>query len=270
MTPNPFDALLSRHAAWLFVLAHPGHELRAYHVLERARPRVAVLTDGSGGSATSRIDDTRVLLKSVGAVAAEVFGAVTDRQAYEGLMSGEAAGFLAVADALVLEIHRSGVTAVVVDAAEGYNPVHDVCHWIGRAVVDRAAASTPGLEAFELDLVGHPDGRGPGVRIALDGPAFDRKLRAIAEYSAVAGEAAAAFARYGRDAFRTEFLRALGPAAIPPAAWVPEYERIGDERVRSGQYSSVLRYHQHVRPVLEALVSTGAIAHANAAGTAHK
>ena len=262
--------LAGRHRDWLFVIAHPGHELRAYHVLERVRPAVAVLTDGSGSVAVSRIGDTRALLDRTRSTPARVFGAFTDRDAYEALMTGDAEAFRNVADTLVSDVLAAGTTAIVVDAAEGYNPVHDVCHWIGRSVAERVAERGRSIEAFELDLVGHPEGSGVGVRVHLDEMAFARKLDAVHRYQALAGEAAAAFAHYGSEAFRVEFLRCLTPCAIPPRTWVPHYETVGEARVRSGQYTSVLRYRLHVRPILEALELTGAFSNAGAAGSAYQ
>lgn len=265
-----FDMLVDQHRDWCFIVAHPGHELRAYHVLELVRPLVAVLTDGSGSMASSRIDDTRDLLDRAGGTPAGVFGAFTDRQAYEALMSGNADAFRNVLDALVSEVYASGATAVVIDAAEGYNPVHDVCHWMGRAVIDRMAARGRTLEGFELDLVGHPDGDGTGVRVNLDEAAFARKLEAVERYQALAGEAEAAFAHYGADAFRVEFLRHLPAGTIPPGSWVPHYETVGEARVLTGQYSAVLRYGLHVRPILEALDTNGALSNAGAARSTYQ
>ena len=265
-----FEVLEDRHRDWFFIVAHPGHELRAYHVLERVRPAVAVLTDGSGSMASSRIGDTRALLEGAGGTAAGVFGAFTDRQAYEALMTGDADAFLRVVDDLVREVRASDATAIVIDAAEGYNPVHDVCHWIGRTVIDRLAAMGRNIDAFELDLVGHPDGDGAGVRVSLDEAAFARKLDAVERYEALAGEAAAAFAHYGADAFRVEFLRHLPEGVIPPGTWVPHYETVGEARVLSGQYSAVLRYGLHVRPILEAFDPNGALSNATAARSAYQ
>src|SRR6185503_2971693 len=128
----------------------------------------------------------------------------------------------------------------------------------------RVRAAARDVDAFELDLVGHPDGDGDGIRVALDDDAFARKLEAVARYRALAGEADAAFERYGRDAFRVEFLRCLTPTRLRRATWMPFYERMGEARVRAGHYASVLRYGRHVRPVLEALDRTGAESHADA------
>ena len=37
---------------------------------------------------------------------------------------------------------------------------------------------------------------------------------------------------------------------------MPYYEQVGEARVRSGLYTSVLRYGSHVRPVIDALLAS--------------
>ena len=49
------------------LLAHPGHELVIHEFVSRARPLVAVLTDGSGNSGESRIDSTTRVLEATDA-----------------------------------------------------------------------------------------------------------------------------------------------------------------------------------------------------------
>src|ERR671917_288531 len=50
------------------VVAHPGHELCVYGWLEQARPRVFVLTDGSGRSGIPRLQSTTKILARHGAI----------------------------------------------------------------------------------------------------------------------------------------------------------------------------------------------------------
>lgn len=241
---------------WAFVLGHPGHELRVFHLAERARPIVSVLTDGSGSTGHARLAETTAVLASVGARPGPVYGVFSDAAAYSHLMRGEVAPFVAVSDALAQHFVDAGISAVLVDAAEGYNPTHDICHWIGREAAATAARHGRAVRVFEVDLVGPPDGIGTGVRLVLDDTAFQRKLDAVNRYGALAGEAASAFAEHGRAAFRTEFAREVAPAEIPDPSWIPHYERVGEERVRQGRYNTVLRYGAHVRPVLLALRAT--------------
>jgi hypothetical protein len=248
---------------WFLILAHPGHELRVHHLLERFTPTVAVITDGSGSTGVSRLGDSRQLLSSAGAQAAELFGPLTDRDAYRALMDGNAAPFSALIERLANAVRDARAQCVLIDAAEGYNPVHDVCHWIGRAVASRARFLNTDVELFEIDLVAHPEGDGDGLRITLDDRAFERKLAAASRYHTLAAEAATAFGRYGQDAFRTEFVRRVGDASLPPAAWKPHYEQVGEERVKAGLYPSVLRFGAHVRPLIESVLDSERLSRAD-------
>ena len=254
-------SLLSDSVSWILVFAHPGHELRAHHLMERVHPSVFVLTDGSGSTTTARLEESRTLLTAAGARTAATFGPLTDHQAYAAVMAADAEPFLAEVDRLTTTLDTQRVRAVVVDAAEGYNPVHDVCHWIGQAAVMRARERGAQVALFEIDLIAHPDRPGNGLRLELDDEAFARKLAAIARYAALQAEATAAFERYGRDAFRVEFLRKVATASVRPSTWVPYYEEVGNARVLEGRYSSVLRYGAHVRPVIQRLLESARPAH---------
>jgi len=240
---------------WALVVAHPGHELRAFHFLERATPRVSVLTDGSGSQGTSRLDATTRVLDEAGATRDTLYGCFTDKSAYAQLITLESMPFVAAAYQLSDTFTHHGITAVLTDAAEGYNPIHDLCHGIAEAGVRLCGALAPRL--FELDLVGRPDASGVGIRLTLDDRAFAKKLDAVHRYTALTDEATDAFARHGQEAFRIEFLRQAAIGGLRPATHVPYYEQIGDERVRQGRYNSVLRYSTHVRPLLATLHALG-------------
>jgi hypothetical protein len=230
-----------------------------------------VLTDGSGSTTTSRLGESRVLIAHAGAKVAPTFGPLTDREAYAALMAADARPFQAHLDRLADVLITQQVSAVVVDAAEGYNPVHDVCHWIGCAATLRARQHGLKVRLFELDLIAHPDSPGSGIRLRLDDAAFARKLDAIGRYDALQAEADAAFERYGRDAFRIEFLREVVIGGPRPASSVPYYEEVGNARVREGRYTSVLRYGAHVRPVIDELLgSVQSAHHATNLGTLHQ
>ena len=268
---DPSLTRLDSATSWFLIFAHPGHELRAHHFLERVQPTVAVLTDGSGATGASRLDQTRESLANTGARPAPIFGVLSDRDAYAALMAADAKPFVALRDQLADLLREQRAGAVVVDAAEGYNPVHDICHWLGRAAVAKARRAVEHIDVFELDLMSHPNGAGSGLRLALDDRAFERKLEAVARYHALAREAEAAFDHHGRDAFRVEFLRRVVDAPVPSRSWVPYYEEIGETRVSTGRYTSVLRYAHHVRPVIETLLELPPPSfHAEDLGTLHQ
>src|SRR5262245_43976834 len=108
------------------VVAHPGHELRVHGWLQQVRPLVCVMTDGSGRSGCSRVAATRRLLSEVGARPGGIYGRWTDARVYEALLGGEFAFFTAIAEELAATLVTEQIQYVATDAAEGYNPTHDI------------------------------------------------------------------------------------------------------------------------------------------------
>ncbi len=239
----------------MLVIAHPGHELRVHGWLEQARPRVLVLTDGSGRSDTIRLPATARVVERAGAVPGDVFGRFRDRELYAAILDGDLALFRTLARAIAESLDDADY--VVADAAEGYNPAHDVC----RVLVDAAVARVRRrrgrpLASFGFPLVGPPVATAPRTRdldVRLDDDAFGRKLAAARDYVALEGEVRDALAGAGPDAFRREVLRHVDGAATTLAGDVPFYERHGERRVAEGAYARVLRRDEHVLPIAEAL-----------------
>jgi len=93
------------------------------------------------------------------------------------------------------------------------------------------------------------------VRVALGPAGLSRKLDAARGFAELEDEVAESLARWGPAAFQVEHLRpvqtgaASGAHTDPP----PLYERFGEERVSAGRYESVLRYAEHVLPLVRAL-----------------
>jgi hypothetical protein len=249
----------SRPDTTALVVAHPGHELRVYHWVEKHRPIYCCLTDGSGGSATSRLSSTTRLLDTVGASIGPIYGRYPDTQVYRLLLEGRVDVFVALAQELAAAFATAGVECVAGDAVEGFNPAHDVCRLIVNGAVEILRRQT-GREVrnCEFLLDGPPEMNGRGaVVVRLDEAALERKLAAAREYTEMRDEVEAALERYGRRAFAMECLR---PAATtsPTSRFdhePPDYERYGEERVKEGRYSEIIRYRDHVYPVAEAIAA---------------
>src|SRR5262249_24293626 len=73
----------------LLIVAHPGHELLLHPWLERSRPIVCALTDGSGGCAQDRSGRSRRIIVRTGAEVGPVFAAATDRDWYRAILTGD-------------------------------------------------------------------------------------------------------------------------------------------------------------------------------------
>lgn len=268
------------------VVAHPGHELCVYGWLERERPRVFVLTDGSGRSRQSRIASTDAVLSAAGAEPGPVYARFTDAALYAAILDHDFRLFTDLADELAAALADGGVECVAGDAAEGYNPAHDACRLVLDAAVELARKRTGRrIENFEFPLVGRPDVR-PGDAHAgrwlpLSGETFARKLMAARNYPELSAEVEAALAgagstgllehpdlaarsglgagsvAAGAEAFRVECLRVVAPGAPgrEPFKGVPFYESYGERQVAAGHYSRVLRHREHMLPLAGALRS---------------
>jgi hypothetical protein len=251
------DSVLPHPTA--LVVAHPGHELRVYHWLETHHPIYCCLTDGSGGSATSRLSSTTRLLDTVGASLGPIYGRYPDTDVYRLLLDGRVDVFVALARELAAALATAGVECVAGDAVEGFNPAHDVCRLVVNGAVEILRRQTGrDVRSYEFLLDGPPDANRPGsVVVRLDAAALERKLAAARDYTEMRAEVDAALARYGRQAFAIECLRPA-TATSPLMRFeeeLPYYERFGERRVEEGRYSEIIRYRDHVRPVAMAIAA---------------
>jgi hypothetical protein len=237
------------------VVAHPGHELRVHGWLEAVRPYVFVLTDGSGACGRSRLSSTENVLQRAGARTGPIFGRLTDRAAYAAVLAHDASRFLGLAGELADFLVRQRITTVLGDAREGYNPVHDVTRSIIDAAVRMAVARGHAVRNFDFLVVGMDEARPVDVRMALDAAALARKLEAARGFTELESEVTESLARWGPAAFGVECLRPVPMGACTAADRDPPplYERFGEERVADGRYESVLRYDEHVLPLVRAL-----------------
>jgi hypothetical protein len=249
---------LERRPALL--VAHPGHELRLYRWLEVRTPVVFVLTDGSGKSRTSRLPSTTRVLDRCGAAPGSIYGRFTDQQLYSIILEGDVAALRRLAEELAEELIVIRPSMVVGDAIEGYNPSHDLCHYLLRTAV-RLVRERAGLliETFEFPVVAGPptedDGGDGAVLLRLDEAAVDRKLAAARDYEELRDEVTAAVARDGRDSLAVECLRRSDgeQAEARLSREAPFYESYGEKQVAAGHYDVVIRYKQHFEPLVRAL-----------------
>lgn len=242
----------------LFV-AHPGHEVTLHGWLVRTQPTVFVLTDGSGAQGVSRLPSTTRLLQRVGARPGPVYGRFSDGDVYAALLGGATAPFAEVTHEVASWLIHNPVRGVVTDAAEGYNPTHDLCRVMAGAAV-ALASRTLGRAVPLYEYVVTADRRacvegscGGTVARRLSDAELERKLDAAAEYEELAAERRLSIERDGVEAYRVECLHAVDAAPPSPPAGLPYYERHGEARVRARRYGRVIRYHDHVRPVEEAV-----------------
>jgi AcrR family transcriptional regulator len=242
------------------IIAHPGHELRVHHWVERARPATLVLTDGSGRTAQSRLASTTKILERAGVKPGPVYGRFTDAAIYQAMLAGERAVFLALLEEIADWLVAERIDYVVGDALEGYNTSHEVCRYLVGAACELAQrrCGRPILN-FDFLLTGRPDECPVAVQpqaicLRLDDDAIARKLAAAENYPELKHEVEFALKEFGTAAFATEWLRPVdNRAGLQPAAALPFYETYGEKQKAAGHYAHVIRQRDHLLPVVQAL-----------------
>jgi len=241
------------------VTGHPGHELRVFGWAVENRPRLYVLTDGSGSGRSSRISTTRKLALDVGAREGEIFGSTRDHEFYRAIITGRTSFFVELLDVLAASFIEHDIDCVLGDAAEGFNPTHDICRYLVDSTVElvsRESGRTIAnyqyrLTERELGQVEQHDNH--CIHVTLSDAAFAAKLAAARTYVALDGEVTTALAHYGEDHFRTECMKPAEKPSLETRGAKPYYEVFGEERVRTGVFDTVLRYENHVQPIRQAL-----------------
>jgi hypothetical protein len=236
------------------VVGHPGHELRLFHWLERARPVVCVITDGSG-SGRSRIRSSVELIAASGSTAGPVMGAFTDAATYEAIMQRNVAPVAAMTESIAEALIEQGVQYVVADAFELYSPTHDLCAVIATLAAARAQAAT-GNVVERYDYAVTTAASGTGIVFDLDDADVQRKLAAAHRFEHLTNEVDDFLASLGRQELAREILRPVSTSIeLPVPIRKPSYETYGESRVASGRYRTVLRYEEHFVPFVHALAA---------------
>lgn len=238
------------------IIAHPGHELRVLGWVATARPFVQVLTDGAGRSQSPRADRSRRLLEELGSPLGSVFGQASDGRFYEAMLAQDADFFIEVLEDLTQSVIDSGVETIFGDAAEGYNPTHDLCRVLIDAVVAQVRRRTGrilGNYAFPLTnwpMAGEPCA-GQMLDVVLSDEALAAKLAHCHAYEEMRGEVDSALADAGEEHFRRERFWPVNITRLPSR---PHYQMVGEARVRSGRYAQVVGYRQHVEAIAAAIM----------------
>lgn len=255
--PEPLDSY--RRPA--MVMGHPGHELKVFGWIAAHHPRVYILTDGSGQNGVSRLSATEKLLAQLGAERGEIFGAATDVEIYEAILEQRVSFFLNILDAIAESFANHSIDFVAGDLSEGFNPTHDLCRELIDAAValvqrtSKVSISNYGFSLTEGESSYAPSHDRDCMHLRLDHDLLCRKLEAARSYAELSGEVQSAIQNYGEEYFGVECLK-KNNLTVPPS-WAefgkPHYERWGEQRKAEGKYASVIRYREHIVPIVTAI-----------------
>jgi hypothetical protein len=233
------------------LVAHPGHELLLHGWISRNKPVVHVLTDGSARSSDARLGRTADLLRDLGARQGAIFGRLSDTEAYAMILERNTSLLVSLVAELAAQLEKDQPAIIVGDAAEGYNPVHDLCRLIAGAAIAMAGVPT---KQYEYAVVNHPHSSDSEAMVfELDAVEYAAKMERARGQAAALADIDALLSQHGADAYRTE-------ALYPVASWTtvggdepPLYERYGEERVAAHRYTQVIRRREHMLPLRDAL-----------------
>jgi hypothetical protein len=241
-------------------VGHPGHELKILGWLADRKPRVHVLTDGSGATGFSRLGATSDLIDRMGARVGAVFGLLSDAQIYEAILEQHIALFCSIVDRLAASLVDHGTDFVAADAAEGFNPTHDICRQIANAAIYRAQIVTGRTIANYEFLLTDWDREGPVTHdhrcwhLRLGDGLLGLKLDAAKNYAELRAEVEQAIALKGEEYFRIEcFRKVASPFLEFRWGYKPYYEQLGEQRVATGKYCSAILYQSHMSPLLNGI-----------------
>jgi hypothetical protein len=246
--------MTKRRQGAALLIAHPGHELRIHGWLEKARPLVFIITDGSGATGIARIAKSADVLRAAGCRCGSAFGRFTDVNVYDFILHCDVDPFVSLTREIAMSLADAGVDYAVGDAVEFYNPVHDLSRVILSFAIEYARQLTHReIDQFEFAVVNSPRKHAANdVVVNLDDAAMGRKIDAALRYDELQGQAEEDIRRNGLDTFRTERLHFLDRAAArPEPTGIPYYEKRGEEQVRAGRYVEVLRYRPHFAAFVE-------------------
>jgi len=229
--------------------------------MELAHPIVCVFTDGSGHSGQSRLESTTRLLAKSSAPLGSIYGRFKDLDIYTSILDRDFGLFIDLAKELGEAFVRDAVEYVVGDAIEGYNPIHDLCRSVINAAVELANRSkTNRIANFDFQVIGLPDlssdeFRSREVWLRLDEVALARKLEAAKSYLELRDDVGKMLDEAGTASFRFEALRPVISNVATDALIrePPYYERYGEKQVAEGYYRRVIRYREHIFPLVDAL-----------------
>lgn len=244
----------------LLVVGHPGHELRLFGWLGRLRPQILVLTDGSGRQGKDRLESSRRFIAAAGGIPGQLFGVCSDQQLYRALLQHDFAFFRDLRARIAALLRDGEFRYVIADPVEGYNPTHDLCRMLVNAALVTTQCEGRRCQSYDYPLVGAlpelNDSAAPAAQChVLDDAAMARKIELARAYPELAAEVEQAVREEGIEVLRREWLRGVpaGQRAVAPPEDPPFYETWAERQHAAGIYADVIRYQQHVRPVVECL-----------------
>ncbi|HEY6120943.1 MAG TPA: hypothetical protein VIV66_13360 [Pyrinomonadaceae bacterium] len=223
------------------------------------------------------------VLANAGAKTGSIYARLSDPEIYRAILDHDFGVFLGLTEEFAQALERYEALSVAGDAIEGFNPAHDVCRLIINAAVNIVRQRHARLIVNkEFLLVGrhdsHPDElRSDATWLQLGDEALERKLKMARGFDELKTEIDAALEgdlhvlrrhpelstnlliqhnSIGLEAYRIECLRPAQESRVSLNLFrnqLPFYEHYGERGVAQGNYERVIRFHEHILPIADAL-----------------
>jgi hypothetical protein len=243
----------------LLIAAHPGHEVTIWGWLAHSQPRVLIVTDGSGGYGQPRIRRTARNLRSADIPTASTFGDYSDRQIYHYALTKNAYFFEMLVHLMATEMIKYQVRRVVGDAGEGEIMAHDLLREVRRVAVRIAEAELGwNIDHLEIAIEGGPASfpnqvQGQQIIHRLNEDQWKEKIAIAKRYRELRPFVDAALNRHGQKAFQQELFFPCTQQSLIPRNIQPAYEDHGEKMVSQMKYNEVIRFHDHLTPIIQHL-----------------
>ncbi len=231
------------------LIAHPGHEALLHGWLECAKPIVFVMSDGSGGLLSSRMQHSSDLIANTGAQLGPINGTISDKNWYAAMLSGDTFFFRRKMESIIETLIESNCDTLVFDPLEFYNPLHDLANAMAHGaarLVRRRTGKQLILYTYPIEKI--PAKIGDTLHVPLNDNMLQRKKKAISSYAPLAREATemAETLAHPSEHLYAEPVSYAWPEHL---SHKPYYEERGEARMKDGIYGDVITYRQHVRPI---------------------
>jgi hypothetical protein len=242
---------------YALVISHPGHELRIYDWLKRQKPIVSILTDGSGKSNNSRMHGSTKIFQALDIPTSPIYGSYTDRYFYSKILSGDAEFFINLCEKIFQFFIKERIEFVAADAIEGYNPTHDICRMIINVVIEKIKKKlNVEIKNYDFLLDGNhkdnPDYLSSELMWTELHPAsLLEKINFIKNYPALQPEVDSLLQKHGDKVLKFECLRRYKASHFNFIKQKPFYEIYGEQQIKSGIYTNLISYQQHILPLIK-------------------
>lgn len=271
-------------------IAHPGHELRLYGFLQKAKPFIFLLTDGTSRNNPCRREHTRALLPPSYNERKESFFDLADYSKPEGegrnirdahiyteLLAGRLYFFEYYTKFMAGLFVQKKIDYVVADASEGQHVIHEMCRIMTDTAI-RLVKKTTGKTIVNYEYsVTRPYNEGlteDCIHVELDDETYNGKINAVANYHpSILSELKPNLTLDLNVILQLrEMPKGMGEVKnilkhvnpdffrneyIRPYIYKehekPFYETNGEKLVSDGKYAEVIYYEKHIKPIKEQL-----------------